>query len=69
MSPAEQFADVVHVYRAYGEGCARARLVYHGWTVDKPEILEGLLAKVRAYLQHTSFPTQHARQDVQEQAA
>ncbi len=69
MTPLDTFLDVARVYRAYGEDCARAQLIFHGATVDQPEVLEAMLAKVRAYVQRTSFPIQHARQDVQEQAA
>ncbi len=37
--------DVVRVYRLYGRGCARARLVYHGYRIED-ERLERMLSVV-----------------------
>ncbi len=45
MTTREKMLDIARVYQAYGAGHARARLVYHGWTVDDPR-LESLLTIV-----------------------
>ncbi len=55
----EKMHDVARVYRLHGEGCARARLVFHGWTIDKPELLEAMLDIVRELAKHPApQPTQ-----------
>ncbi len=46
MNTKEKLLDVVRVYRTYGESHARARLVYHGWSVDDPKLLETMLGAV-----------------------
>jgi hypothetical protein len=49
--------DVARVYRAYGAGHARARLVFHGWTVDEPALLEAMLDTVRELVERTDEPS------------
>ncbi len=44
MTHAEKLRDVARVYRAHGEACARARLVFYGWSADNAPLLESLLA-------------------------
>ncbi len=47
MTTREKLLDVIRVYRTYGAGHARARLVWHGWTIDEPTLLEAMLDTVR----------------------
>ncbi len=53
MNTKDKLLDVVRVYRAYGESHARARLVYHGWSVDESERLEAMLGAVRELAERT----------------
>ncbi len=47
----EVLADVARVYCRYGPNHARARLVFHEWTVDEPDMLEAALETVRDFVQ------------------
>ncbi len=58
MTTKDKLRDVVRVYRAYGEGPARAKLVEHGWSVvDNPARLEALLGAVRELVERTPDAT------------
>ncbi len=57
MTTKDKLRDVVRVYRAYGEGPARAKLVEHGWSVDNPARLEALLGAVRELGDRTAART------------
>ncbi len=57
MTIREKLFDVARVYRTYGEGQARARLVLHGWTVDEPALLEAMLDTVRELVERTDEPS------------
>ncbi len=57
MKVSDLMLDVARVYRAYGSTSARARLVFHGWTVDEPALLEAMLDTVRELVERTDEPS------------